>query len=219
MSTRKPSLWIIGGPNGAGKSTVARGLFEALDLSPSASVLNPDAIDHALHQVVPRIAPRLRPPAWMRRPLRPAYTVGLNLLAVVTVEAVVAAAIEQRTDVCAETVMSTPKYLPHVRRAKANGVETGLIFVALPTPEAHVDRVRARVRANGHDVPRDRILQRWERSHQQLTDFAREVDRLLVFANLVGDPVFVAEKRDGVVTLHDRQVLPRVTQALAPLAA
>jgi predicted ABC-type ATPase len=143
------------------------------------------------------------------------YDLALNWLAVVIVEAIIGAAIDERTDVIAETVLSTSKYLPLVERAKADGFETGMIFVALQTPERHVERVEVRVASGGHSVPPDKIRSRWEASHVQLAAFAAVVDRLLVFSNDgKGKPELVAWKDGGPVTFTEPDRLPRVRAAL-----
>jgi predicted ABC-type ATPase len=110
---------------------------------------------------------------------------------------------------------STDKYLKHVDQARARGMKTGLIFVALRNADEHVARVKARVEAGGHDVPQDKIRSRWEGSHRQLAAFASRVDHLLVYANeKVGEPELIAEKDGGTLTIFDPDRLPRVTEAL-----
>jgi predicted ABC-type ATPase len=205
-----PQFWLIGGPNGAGKTTLARNVLPALDLPATTSILNPDAVTRAFHQVLPRPLRRLISFA------APQGDMLVNWAGVASVEAVVGACIEERTDVCAETVLSTPKFMRHVRRARENGMKSGLIFVALKDPAEHIDRVKARVKAGGHDVPEKKVRSRWEGSHRQLTAFAREVDHLLVYANeKLGEPEIVAERVGGVLSIYLPERLPRVTLALA----
>lgn len=205
-----PQFWLIAGPNGAGKTTLARNVLQGLGLPATTSILNPDAVTRAFHQVLPR------PVRWCVASLPTYGGILVNWAGVAAVEAVVGACIEEGTDSCAETVLSTDKFLKHVRRARERGMRTGLIFVALRNSDEHVARVKARVAGGGHDVPEEKIRARWEGSHRQLTTFAGAVDHLLVFANeKLGIPELVAE-RDGEafnMFLPDR--LPRVTEALA----
>lgn len=184
-------------------------MLQGLQLPATTSILNPDAITRALDQVLP---PRL---TYLMAKVPVYGAKGVNWAGVVAVEAVVHACIEEGTDVCAETVLSTDKYLRHVDLARARGLRTGLIFVALKNPDEHVARVRARVEAGGHDVPEDKIRSRWEGAHRQLATFSLHVDHLLVFANeRLAYPELVAEKIGSNLTIFDDQRLPRVTQAL-----
>ena len=41
----------------------------------------------------------------------------------------------------------------------------GLVYIALASPDIARERVAARVRRQGHDVPEEKIVQRWQRSH------------------------------------------------------
>lgn len=203
-------FWLIGGPNGAGKTTLARNVLQGLGLPATTSILNPDAVTRAFHQVLPR------PVRWAVGNTPKYGGMLVNWAGVAAVEAVVGACIDEGTDVCAETVLSTGKFLRHFERARSRGLLTGLIFVALKHPDEHIARVKARVAAGGHDVPEEKIRSRWEGSHQQLTVFARHVDHLLVFANeKLGEPELVAEKDGGTLAVFLPERLPRVSKALA----
>ena len=81
-----------------------------------------------------------------------------------------------------------------------------------------VARVRDRVRKGGHDVPADKIRSRYQRSQDLLLPAMRTCNRAFVFDNSGADLVFVAELREGVLTLRteaipiwfDRHVLSRL---------
>jgi len=211
-----PELWLVAGPNGSGKTTLVscQDLRHTLGLGGRLLVLDPDAVTRAVRSNLPVL--RLVPGSG-------AFT---NWLGVRRVEHALAAAIEARRSVLVETVLSTDKYLPHVRRARERGFLVAMIFVALPTAEENVRRVGDRRARGGHDVPEQKIRTRWERAHHQLGAFAREVDRLLVFSNARAtadgrsQPKLVATKKSRAarVRLLDRAELPRVTAALEDLA-
>lgn len=163
--------------------------------------------------------------SWLDAGLPGALFEGLtNYLAVVWVENRVKRALRSRTSIAIETVLSSRKYLRHVQHAKRLGFQVHMVFVALPSPEDHVERVAMRVRDGGHSVPYEKIRSRWQRSHENLRVFVPHLDSLLVVsnANLVHgdetDPVPVAEKTlDGAVTILSPDELPEVTRQLATL--
>src|SRR5947209_542740 len=60
-----------------------------------------------------------------------------------------------------ETNFSHPSKLDTMRDAKSVGHEVLLIYVGLSSPVLAERRVRQRVQAGGHDVPRDKIASRY----------------------------------------------------------
>lgn len=177
MTTKpsRPRLWIVAGPNGSGKSTFYDStLIE--DFGRAVWIINPDILTQfiveqeklqlreANLQAVERIM------AWLRASLLTHHTVGV------------------------ETVLSTDKYRALVDEAKGYGFEIRLIFVMLATPDLNVERVRQRVRKGGHDVPEDRIIDRFHRSLAQLPWFLEAADRAYVYDNSDNKPRLVLEK-------------------------
>ena len=190
-----PAFWVIAGPNGSGKSSISgRAEFQALI---GVAVLNPDARTREILIAEPHLTNR-----------------EANLRAVIEAEEEVRAKIEQGVPVAIETVLSTDKFLKHVRAAKAKGLAVKMMYVALPEPDDNVARVRLRVEAGGHDVPEDKIRERWESSHRMLERFAPLLDYLVVIDTSAGAPVVAATKIGGVIVIDAPGRLPRVETAL-----
>jgi predicted ABC-type ATPase len=61
--------------------------------------------------------------------------------------------------------------------------EVRIWFVGLDTPELHVARVAARVRAGGHPIPEDDIRRRYDSSRQHLIELLPRVTELKLFDN------------------------------------
>lgn len=203
MPEQPPWLWIIAGINGAGKTTLTRHA-PVRALLGGGPVLNPDDLTDELVATDPSL-PRNR----------------ANLEAARRTEAAVRTAIGQGRGIVVETVLSSDKYKPLIAFARERGFRIGLIYIALPSVELAIARVRTRVTAGGHDVPEDRIRSRWNRSLRNLGWFAGRADRLLVFSNHAPDhpPVLVADGTGGKVTVHAPDLLPEVTAVLVPLAS
>lgn len=114
-----------------------------------------------------------------------------------------------------ETVLSTTKFLPLVQAARKRRYRTRLIFIGLPTVGLALERIRSRVAQGGHDVPEDKVRDRWNRAHDNLVVFTRVVDDVLIFSNVGAIPIPVAE-RAGRSSLRviDELALPDVASRL-----
>jgi predicted ABC-type ATPase len=159
-----PWFWIIAGPNGAGKTTlVSAGVVSRAAGRPLIS-LNADVRTAEILAAAPD-------------------TPDANLRAAIETDAQVADCIDQRLDFLVETVLSSDKYLDDVERARTVGYGVGVIYVGLVKPAASIRRVHQRRLLGGHDVPEDRIVQRWSRSIAMLGRLIPLTDRLFIFDN------------------------------------
>jgi predicted ABC-type ATPase len=93
------------------------------------------------------------------------------------------ACIAARRSFSFETVMSHPSKLEVLVRAKEAGFFVQMFFVGVDDPKTSVERVALRVRQGGHDVPEDRIINRWKRTMDQLQEAIRSTDKTFVFDN------------------------------------
>src|SRR5690606_2199730 len=132
-------LDLVVGPNGAGKSTLVERFIEPR--RPNVPVINADVMAAA---------------RWPEDPLRHAY------------EAAEAAARARQAYLArgdafiTETVFSHRSKLDLVRSAKDLGWHVTLWVVLVPI-ELAVQRVRARVLDGGHDVPEQKVRERYAR--------------------------------------------------------
>ena len=98
-----------------------------------------------------------------------------------------------------ETVMSSPDKVELLCDAQKRGYRTYLYYVATEDAEINIDRVKTRVEAGGHDVPRDKIVTRYERSLELLNHAVACSNRAFIFDNSNECHVWVAEVTDGAV--------------------
>ena len=82
-----------------------------------------------------------------------------------------------------ETVMSHPGKAALLKEAQLAEYRTYLNYIATDDPAINVSRVRARVRQGGHDVPEDRIENRYHRSLDLLIEAIRFSSRAFIFDN------------------------------------
>ncbi|MFW0717416.1 hypothetical protein [Pedobacter sp. N23S346] len=86
-----------------------------------------------------------------------------------------------------ETVFSHESNLEDMRLAAAAGYKVYLYFVGTESPEINKYRVTLRVREGGHNVPAERIEQRYYRSLEFLYDAAEIAYQAYFFDNSVND--------------------------------
>lgn len=102
-----------------------------------------------------------------------------------------------------ETVMSSADKVEFMREAQARGFRTYLYFVATEDPQINIARVRQRVAEGGHDVPADKVVERYGRSIALLSDACDVANRAYIFDNSGEEHVWIAEVTDGqALTLH-----------------
>lgn len=89
----------------------------------------------------------------------------------------------QRRSFSFETVMSHESKIAEMRLAKDAGYEITFIGVSLEKPELNVARVALRVSEGGHDVPKDRIVARYERTMRLMPQAILIADRSFIFDN------------------------------------
>jgi len=105
--------------------------------------------------------------------------------------------LDNRVSFTFETVMSSGDKVAFMRRAQKLSYRTYLYFVATDTPEININRVANRVDDGGHNVPVDKIVQRYHRSLQLLPEAVAASNRAYIFDNSGESSVWLAEITDG----------------------
>jgi predicted ABC-type ATPase len=149
-----PQLVFIAGPNGAGKSTFYQEFLQDLQLP----FLNADLLESRTG--IPSLE-------------------AARILDIMRNELV-----EKRAGFITETVFSDPvgAKLGLLRKAVDAGYDVVLIYIGVEPPLCPL-RVDQRVAAGGHDVPRDRIQKRFERSLANLRAALKIVPLIKVYDN------------------------------------
>ena len=221
MSTAVPRLRMFAGPNGSGKSTIK----SVIEPSLLGVYINPDEIEKDIRQfdfldftaygvssTAAEVLPFVRESSLMSRAglaveaaaLR--FNDGKLIFCEVEVNAYfasVAADFLRQALLAAgvtftfETVMSSPDKVDFLRQAQARGFRTYLYYVATEAPEINISRVENRVRQGGHPVPKDKIVERYYRSLNLLSEAVPYANRAYVFDNSFHGKVWLAEITDG----------------------
>jgi predicted ABC-type ATPase len=169
-------LDLVVGPNGAGKSTFVE--LTLAPLIPKSVFVNADEIAKQ---------------RWPDDPRAHAYDAAL------VAAATRARLIELGRSFIAETVFSHPSKLELIDTARAASYVVVLHVLLIPE-ELAVERVRHRVSAGGHDVPEDKIRQRYQRLWALVAAAINRCDSATVYDNTAPKgPRIVAQMSDGHV--------------------
>src|SRR5687767_592605 len=111
--------------------------------------------------------------------------------------------------------MSTRKYCALVEDTLARGGFFGFIYVALESPEISRERVARRVAQGGHDVPAEKLAQRWRKSVENVGWFAKRANRFWIVDNsdstLGIPPRLIALGGGGSLQFLERDIIPEIT--------
>lgn len=102
-----------------------------------------------------------------------------------------------------ETVLSTDRNLELLKRAKEKDYEIYAIFVMTKDSSINVQRVHRRAQAGGHDVPKDKIISRYQKSLKNLSRLVRIADHTRIIDNSGELPVLICEVHGSSVTIYD----------------
>lgn len=93
--------------------------------------------------------------------------------------------VERQDSFIFETVFSDPvgAKLDFLKVAEARGYTVLLIFVGVDSPQSSEERVAIRVSKGGHDVPREKIQQRYARTMKNLQRAVIEIGNIRVYDN------------------------------------
>lgn len=180
----RPVLMVLAGVNGAGKSSIGGNIMLR---RAGLAWFNPDAYTRILVQC------GLQPgPANAR-----AWQHGVDLL-----DQAVAAGHSHAF----ETTLGGTTVTQKIASA-ARSHDVLMWFCGLATPEQHIARVAARVAAGGHDIPQNKIKERWVQAPLNLIALMPRLTELRVFDNsadatpgrAVTDPTPVLHVRAGAV--------------------
>jgi predicted ABC-type ATPase len=232
MNLEPPRLRMFAGPNGSGKSTIKSVIRPEL----LGIYINPDEIEkeiaqrdflnlknYGIESTEEEILPFFHESTLLAKAdlLDEAHALRFNdnLLSFweVSVNAYFASVasdfirqklIERGTSFTFETVMSSPDKVELLRKAQRRGYRTYLYYVATEDPLINISRVRHRVKMGGHPVPEDKIVSRYHRSLELLSEAIRYSNRAYIFDNSRHERIWIAEITDGVTLELKTDSLP-----------
>jgi len=198
-------IFVLAGVNGAGKSSVGGAAL----LQKKVDYFNPDLAARALADADPALsAEAANAKAWElgRQGLERALAQQLNFAFETTLGA-----------------RTLPEMLLEGARA---GALVHLWYAGLSSPELHLQRVRARVAAGGHDIPEAKIRERYETSRANLIRLLPHLASLRLYDNSAERDPKAGQRPQPLLLLHmeggrivSHIALDRVPQWAKPIMA
>src|SRR5437899_739836 len=180
-ATRRSCIYVLAGTNGAGKSSVAGAMIR----QSGADYFNPDEATARILAANPGISiADANSAAWHQ---------GKRLLE---------RAIAERLDSAFETTLGGHTISALLQQASAAGIEVRMWFVGLSSPELHIARVRARVARGGHDIPENKIRERYDRSRIHLVELMPRLTELRVYDNSFETDPHAGRAPQPILILH-----------------
>lgn len=174
----RPVLFVLAGVNGAGKSSIGGHVVEEA----GSTWFNPDTFARELVALSGCSQEEANALAWQESLRR------------------LDQAIANRVDYAFETTLGGRTVARRILAA-ARSHDVILWFCGLSSPELHIERVRARVKAGGHDIPEAKIRERYPNAIANVIALMPHVAQLQVHDNSahaepgrpVPDPLLVLE--------------------------
>lgn len=175
---------MLAGTNGAGKSSIAGAMLR----DSGGDYFNPDEVDKELRTRNPKLD-----------------QAEANALAWKLGVAQLERAIREKLDYFFETTLGGKTVTEKLELAMKAGHDVRIWYASLASPEAHLARVAARVRAGGHDIPEADVRRRFDESRLDLIALLPRLAELKLYDNSYeGDPARGVQPRPKLV-LHLRE--------------
>jgi predicted ABC-type ATPase len=179
--SERPIIHALAGVNGAGKSSIGESEFNRQ----GSPVFNPDTVAQQIRTLHPDIPLHLaNAHAWQ---------IGKSLLE---------QAIAEGRDYRFETTLGGNTIARLLEQAARGGHRLHLWFCGLASPELHLRRVRGRVAHGGHDIPEEKIRERWNGSRQNLIRLLPLIDHLRVYDNSANADPAVGQRPHPILLLE-----------------
>lgn len=199
--SERPVIYVLAGVNGAGKSSI--GGQHLLDVS-GLPWFNPDTFAREYRDAMGCGQEEANAAAWAQ---------GMRYLD---------EALANGTSYAFETTLGG-RTVPARIAAAAETHDVVVWYCGLASPERHIARVKARVASGGHDIPEDKIRERYASSLVNLIALLPRLSSLAVYDNsaeaepgeAIADPVLVLAMHAGKVAFPDTAAAIEATPAWA----
>ena len=187
MASRSSRIHVVAGVNGAGKSSIAGAAIRDL----GGEYFNPDEAAQRVLKANPALT-----------------QVDANGIAWQQGRRLLEKAIAERLGFTFETTLGGSTIARLLAVAARRGIEVHVWYAGLASPQLHIERVRARVRRGGHDIPEADIRRRYRHSRLNLIDLLPLLTSLRVYDNsteadpaagMVPMPLLLLELQRGTI--------------------
>src|SRR3989475_6233579 len=208
--SRVPRIYVLAGTDGAGKSS----LMGAMLLQQGVEYFDPD---HAAQRVFSANLLSGNPGISQLEDNSAAWHEGKRLLE---------RAIAEKLDFAFETTLGGKTITNLLDGALSEGIEVRVWYVGVDSVARHIARVRSRVAQGGHDIPEQKIRERYIQSRLNLIRLLPRLTELLLYDNSKeADPRTGRTPKPGLVLrlvkgkIRDMCELTRVPEWAKPILA
>lgn len=201
-----PVILVLAGVNGAGKSSIAGAQLRQEGLN----YFNPDEAAQRIRDQIGCTMDQANSLAWHEGKRR------------------LEEAIESRSNYAFESTLAGNTIPRLLREAAKAGFELLVWYVGLTNADQHIARVRARVAAGGHDIPDQRIQERWDASRRNVIALMPFLTELRVLDNsregdpaagTIPEPILLLHWRRGRIVAPSPQDLGTTPEWAKPMVA
>ena len=107
-----------------------------------------------------------------------------------------------------ETVMSSRDKVEFLKKAQDAGYRTYLYFIATKDSIINISRVQNRVKKGGHAVSKEKIVSRYYRSLELLSEAVKYSNRAYIFDNSSQERLWIAQIDDGKEFEFKSEIIP-----------
>ncbi|WP_025333950.1 zeta toxin family protein [Paenibacillus sabinae] len=182
MNKSATMMYVFAGNNGSGKSTIRNLIVDRLGISVN---IDPDALARGIDA---------------DHPDRRKVSAGKEAIKLAR------ECISRKWDFSVETTLAGGNVIRLMKDARANGFEIMMFYVGLGDVRLNIERVAARVRNGGHDIPTEDIIRRHTTSLQNLLSNLHLIDHLFVVDNSEANGEIVLEAEREVVKFQVDQL-------------
>ncbi len=228
---------MFAGPNGSGKSTIFQNIKKDLNID-FGTYVNADVIEKQINSGNPlsfseynlkhhisslEFNTFLSNHSLYRKALASGYKIDLtvngnNLITTNTktfsYEAAIIAdfirheLIRNSKKITFETVMSHRSKIETLKKSQEQGYRNYLYFISTESEEININRVASRVKQGGHNVPIEKIRQRYFNSLNFLFEAIRYTYKAYIFDNSKDNAELILEIKDGQNAVVKSQKIP-----------
>jgi predicted ABC-type ATPase len=182
------AIYCFAGPNGSGKSSIFKNVVESNQIN--CEYVNPDVIaTMEPFSSIDDYTERNKLAGEYARELRAKY-------------------VTEGKSFAFETVLSHPSHLDFLKNAKEQGYEIVLVYVTTQDPSINIERVGTRVSQGGHDVDKNKIVERYKRSSQLLPSAIEIADKAFVFDNTIKHTLSIVKVNGKTYSLSTKKGVP-----------
>lgn len=113
--------------------------------------------------------------------------------------------IKIKEDFTFETVLSSEYKINILKKAKEEGYFIKCVFVLTVDPLINVARVKARAESGGHDVERDKVVERYYKSLKNIKVLMQLCDILHVYDNTI-EPIRIIRKHKDDISIFPNEL-------------